>query len=83
MNYQDYLNSDAWKTKALEVKTRDGFRCILCGAPDSLEVHHTTYQHFKNEKLSELMTLCHECHKLISLYQWTVKFNQEMEATND
>jgi replicative DNA helicase Mcm len=49
-----------------EVKTRDGERCVLCGAGQHLEAHHVFS--FKNcvslrFDLDNGITLCRWCHK--------------------
>lgn len=42
---------------------RDGVRCVRCGATGALEVDHVTplFQGGSND-MSNLETLCHECH---------------------
>lgn len=50
---------DMAETK-LRVKLRDGFRCVRCGDPMNLRVHHT--KGTKSHRMSDLITLCQECH---------------------
>lgn len=63
---QQYLKSPEWKTLKSEVLNRDNYTCQSCntnGIP--LEVHHITYQNFGNENLSDLVSLCRNCHQSI------------------
>ncbi len=41
---------------------RDNHKCIECGAGESLQVHHLTYENEGHEKLEDLVTLCRGCH---------------------
>ncbi len=68
-----------WPKIRQRVRARDGFRCQMCGAPESQrqhDVHHKTpFRFFMRStdypekaraianNLSNLTTLCHECHK--------------------
>lgn len=60
--HADYLKTDTWKTKRLKVLQRDRHHCRKCGTENDLEVHHLTYKRFGNEKLTDLITLCRNCH---------------------
>lgn len=63
IEYSKYLKSKEWRDKREDVLDRDGHRCIFCFSDSNLHVHHLTYANFKNEKLSDLVTLCSACHK--------------------
>lgn len=62
--YQEFLESDFWtrlRNKAIE---RDGRKCVRCGYPWKLQVHHKFYRHdWYHTLLSDLETLCDRCHK--------------------
>lgn len=63
---QQYLKSPEWKALKSKVLNRDNYTCQSCnsnGIP--LEVHHITYQTFGNENLSDLVSLCRNCHQSI------------------
>ncbi len=48
------------------MKKRAGGRCERCKqlpADGHFEVHHLTYDRFKNERLTDLQGLCGKCHK--------------------
>ena len=59
---QAYLDSKAWQKLRKKVFDRDNNECVYCGSMDSLNCHHITYARLGNEKLSDLTTLCRECH---------------------
>jgi hypothetical protein len=63
--YGKYLASEKWKAKRLLVLERDDYFCQDCGVDlqgKLAHVHHLTYDRIFNEKLSDLQTLCPECH---------------------
>jgi hypothetical protein len=61
--YRLYLDSKKWKYKRKRIKRRDGWRCHVCGNKEFLHVHHLTYDNLFNERKSDLVTLCKDCHK--------------------
>ena len=63
--YQEYIQSAAWKRKRDHKIELIGGACEICHKSKwsvKLEVHHLTYDHFKNERMEELQVLCHACH---------------------
>ena len=60
---QDYLNSPKWKYLRQKILIRDGFSCTSCNSAENLEVHHITYDNWRQEKLEDLTTLCRNCHE--------------------
>ena len=60
--YRRYMESDKWKTIALETKRLANFRCQLCNKEGILHVHHRTYERFGHELQSDLICLCEDCH---------------------
>jgi len=58
-NYNEYLNSEHWKNKR---KAKKLSNCI-CGSNVRLELHHKTYKRVGQERLSDLVWLCHDCHE--------------------
>lgn len=67
--YTEYIESDAWRQKRLARLAIDGRVCQAkmdgcTGAAE--EVHHWTYQHFGNEPLFELVSVCRVCHDQIT-----------------
>ena len=57
-----YYQTAHWREMAKRRKEYDGWKCVQCGATDSLETHHWRYELF-NEDLSDLVTLCVVCHE--------------------
>nr|WP_319997596.1 hypothetical protein [uncultured Draconibacterium sp.] len=60
--YCEYLNSQEWKDKRDLALKRDNFKCQKCKIKVADDVHHLTYENLGNEKLSELLSVCRECH---------------------
>lgn len=47
------------------IKTRDGFRCTLCGETEGLEVHHIKHRsEGGDDSDNNLVTLCRRCHAM-------------------
>jgi len=63
--YKAYIRSEKWANKRKARKQLDQFKCVRCGCSDGrLEVYHKTYDHFMDEPLEELETLCVPCHDI-------------------
>ena len=70
--YEQYIHSGAWRAKANKRLEQDQFKCCVCGGPAE-EVHHLTYENFRNEKMEDIVSLCHTCHlKAEEIYDPTV-----------
>ena len=66
IDYKSYLNSSKWKAKRDAKLKQAGYKCEKCGVSKyskKLEVHHKHYQNLGNEKLSDLIVLCKDCHE--------------------
>ena len=50
-----------WAKIRKQVKTRDKWRCVICGGRDRLEVDHLGDPH--DHRPDNLQTLCHDCHQ--------------------
>lgn len=61
-DYTSYIHSAEWRRKADERLKLDNHICQVCGA-EATDVHHMTYDNFKAEPMSDLVSLCRECHK--------------------
>jgi len=67
--YSKYIGSDKWKKKRLERLAIDNNKCQTChedGTNYGLQVHHATYDRFGDEDMSDLITLCTQCHDAIT-----------------
>lgn len=66
--YEKYIASPEWKAKAKEARERNR-KCSLCNRSGlELHVHHRTYVRLGNEKKSDLVVLCSDCHKMFHKY---------------
>jgi hypothetical protein len=59
--YQNYLNSETWKAKRLLVLQKYKSKCVLC-FQTATEIHHLHYVNIFDEKLTDLICLCSNCH---------------------
>ena len=61
--YLSYLDSEAWTKLRNDRLLIDGFKCVICGNPNSLQVHHIIYPRILGtETIQDLITLCSNCH---------------------
>lgn len=63
--YREFLKSDYWQDVRNKVLTRDNHTCQKCNSVRSLQVHHLSYLHHRDElnHLEDLITVCRECHR--------------------
>lgn len=64
--YNDYLQSPAWRDKRERVLARDKGTCQACLKRPANEVHHLTYKHVFSEPLFELISVCSLCHEALT-----------------
>jgi replicative DNA helicase len=63
MPYEEYLQTPEWQEKREQALERANHRCQLCNSPESLNVHHRTYEKGRgNEDIADLTVLCNEHH---------------------
>lgn len=60
--YDKYIHSSEWRSKANQRLGIDGHICQVCGN-EATEVHHLTYDRFRSEEMSDLVSLCRKCHQ--------------------
>ena len=76
--YEHYIHSSAWRKKADERMELDHHRCCVCGG-EATEVHHLTYDNFREERMEDLVSLCHKCHMKAeefydpAIYPWAME----------
>ncbi len=63
VDYDEYLKSERWQNLRKSVLYRDKELCI-CGGK-ATEIHHKTYARLGNEFLSDLVSLCRNCHQYV------------------
>ena len=58
------LNQPRWQQARRAALERDGYRCVECGLPGKLEVHHITalYKGGLPYELDNLESRCRDCH---------------------
>lgn len=59
-----YYNCDHWRAIRKRRWEKDNHQCLLCNDAGLIQVHHIRYNLF-NEDITELMTVCKECHQRI------------------
>jgi hypothetical protein len=64
--YDQYIKSPEWAERRKAILARDNFECRTCPNSENLQVHHRRYDHFGNEPMEDLVTLCIECHDAIT-----------------
>jgi hypothetical protein len=69
LEHDAYLRGPVWARKRRAVLERDRHRCqarIDGCTGEAEQVHHKTYQHWKQEPLWELISVCVHCHELLT-----------------
>lgn len=66
MPYRFFLETAYWFSVSMVAKSRAGMRCQVCNSPDSIQVHHRTYDNhgYEHRNMSDLVVLCDNCHGL-------------------
>lgn len=64
-NYDEYLQSESWKSKRKVILNRDNHTCQSCLSERATQVHHLTYDRKYNELPNDLVSLCSDCHREI------------------
>lgn len=59
--YKEYLASGHWQHKR-DIRIMADKVCQICGRPFDLNVHHMTYKNVPYERMSDLITVCRNCH---------------------
>ena len=66
--YKEYLKSAHWlNMRKSKIKWHDGkAKCAVCGKEFSnVQLNHVSYKHLGNERPSDLVVLCSECHEKV------------------
>ena len=70
IDYDAYLNSDAWKARRKVALGKAAYKCQLCGnKKQQLDIHHNTYERLGNERDEDLIVLCHDCHTVFHAHR--------------
>lgn len=65
--YQEYLQTDHWRTMRAKALLHYGRKCYLCGAAGDgvqIDIHHNDYSRLGGEWMSDLIPLCNEHHEM-------------------
>ena len=76
LTYIRYIGSPEWKRRRLRALKLAGFRCQVCHSPERLEVHHNNYARLGHEADSDLIVLCHGCHRVVTVW---IRFKRWMK----
>lgn len=70
MDYASYIASHRWRTNAARVRElafAQG-KCRLCADEAPLEAHHRDYTNLGDERDGDLVALCGECHRKVTVF---------------
>jgi 5-methylcytosine-specific restriction endonuclease McrA len=85
----NYYQSLEWGVMKERRKMEDDYQCQLGLILDwecdneQLEVHHKTYKRFGNEDMNDLITLCRECHELVTSIERRRRYEKREMPKND
>lgn len=68
----------SWRSKRQQRLEIDGHKCRTCGHDGSiwqLTVHHVSYEHWGDEPMADLITLCAACH-------WAIEESKRLPGRN-
>lgn len=63
INYDEYIRSNAWKSRRQQIIARCGGICEGCRKEKMVHVHHLTYERLGDELLTDLEGVCFPCHQ--------------------
>jgi 5-methylcytosine-specific restriction endonuclease McrA len=64
--HNKYLRSEKWREKRERVMKRDDWTCQACLKRKATQVHHLNYDHWTDEPLFDLVSVCDVCHLAIT-----------------
>lgn len=62
MPYRDYLQTPEWQEARRQALKRAHYKCQLCNTEGRMNVHHRTYENRGQERNTDLIVLCENCH---------------------
>lgn len=65
--YDKYIQSDEWLKRKIIFFSRNKKKCRACGSTKLIHLHHHTYERMGNERDSDLIPLCEDCHAEVHL----------------
>lgn len=81
--YKKYIVSERWKAKRQLWFDTFGKWCRACGKSSGpIQLHHYDYSRLGNERLSDMVALCKQCHKEVeTLYRRSGRMDRRMVTT--
>ena len=69
--YDEYIQSEAWQLKRRAALKRAGGKCQACPNYNRkpLHCHHNTYDRLGDERDTDLVIFCEECHDVFHKYR--------------
>jgi len=79
MSYLELLRHPKWQKKRLLILERDNFTCCYCSDKETeLQIHHLKYHKNPWDAKDEyLLTLCKDCHGLVTAFKDFVNISVE------
>lgn len=63
--YQEYLQTSEWQERRKRHLESVDYRCQVCNATSKpIDIHHRTYERRGDERYTDLLALCRDCHAL-------------------
>ena len=62
--YAEYRKTNHWKAKRKQALYHWNHKCADCHSKLRLHVHHLNYYRLYGERMTDLVVLCCQCHKL-------------------
>jgi len=60
--YREYLLSESWKQRKVDLANEWGNKCAWCGSTNVLNLHHLNYDSLEKETVKDVILLCKGCH---------------------
>ena len=81
-SYDEYIHSEEWQKRRLQILKRDNYQCQRCGSAKQLRVHHIHYPEVYGEEPDEdLITLCDSCHTFV--HKSDIQEKQKKASSNN
>lgn len=77
--YLQYLGSIKWRNFTAQIRSLYEHKCMLCNVNSKkikLEVHHRDYSRLYNEKATDVILLCEDCHNCFHKLKKQVTFKE-------
>ena len=80
-SFKAYFKSDKFRKIKKEFRKQNKIKeCYCCGTSKNVQIEHKSHQNFGEEKTSDLMLVCRNCHAFI--YEKFAKDYREVDILN-